>query len=40
VDSTWRSVDPLQDPDVAGYFRSLTRRMFRESTDLAEEINA
>jgi len=32
----WRSVDPLQDPGVAGYFRSLTRRMFREAARLME----
>jgi hypothetical protein len=31
----WRSLDPLQDPSVAGYFRSLTRRMFREAARLA-----
>jgi phosphotransferase family enzyme len=40
ADSTWLSVDPLQDPEVAGYFRSLTRRMFRESTGIADEIRA
>ena len=32
----WRSVDPLQDPGGAGYFRSLTRRMFREAARLME----
>jgi hypothetical protein len=38
VDSTWSSVDPLLDSDAASYFRSLTRRMFRESARLVEAI--
>jgi hypothetical protein len=32
---TWRSIDPTQDTRLAGYFRSLTRRMFREATEMA-----
>jgi hypothetical protein len=35
ADASWRSVDPLQEPTVAGYFRSLTRRMFREAAVIA-----
>jgi len=31
---TWRSLDPVQDPKVAGYFRSLTRRMYREAAEM------
>jgi hypothetical protein len=33
---TWRSLDPVQNPKVAGYFRSLTRRMYREATEIVE----
>ncbi len=29
---TWRSLDPVQDLNFAAYFRSLTRRMYREAT--------
>jgi phosphotransferase family enzyme len=36
-DSAWRSVDPLQELRVAGYFRSLTRRMSREAAEVTEE---
>jgi hypothetical protein len=36
VHPAWRSLDALQDPAVAGYFRSLTRRMFREAARLGE----
>jgi hypothetical protein len=31
---TWRSIDPTQDTRLAGYFRSLTRRMYREATEM------
>lgn len=30
--STWRNLDPVENPRLAGYFRGLTRRMFREMT--------
>jgi hypothetical protein len=33
---TWRSLDPVRDPRIAAYFRSLTRRMYREATDTVE----
>jgi hypothetical protein len=36
-DARWRSVDARADPVLAGYFRSLTRRMFREATDMAQQ---
>jgi hypothetical protein len=36
VDQQWHSVDPLKHPDIAGYFRSLTRRMFREANEMVE----
>jgi hypothetical protein len=35
-DSALRSVDPLQNARVAGYFRSLTRRMFREAAEITK----
>jgi hypothetical protein len=35
--STWQSIDPSKELSQAGYFRSLTRRMFRESELLAEK---
>ena len=35
-DARWRSVDPREDPVLAGYFRGLTRRMFREATEMAQ----
>jgi hypothetical protein len=34
ADTAWRSIDPLKELSSAGYFRSLTRRMFREATEL------
>jgi hypothetical protein len=33
---TWRSVDPVRDLSFAAYFRSLTRRMYREATARAK----
>jgi hypothetical protein len=36
ADTTWRSIDSSQDARGAGYFRSLTRRMFREATSVAQ----
>jgi Phosphotransferase enzyme family len=36
VDQQWHSVDPLKHPRVAGYFRGLTRRMFREANEMVE----
>lgn len=33
---TWQFIDPFKEPSQAGYFRSLTRRMFCESELLAE----
>ena len=32
----WRSPETLRDAPAAGYLRSLTRRMYRESTEVAE----
>jgi hypothetical protein len=34
--STWQSLDPIQEPSLAGYFRGLTRRMYRESAYVFE----
>jgi hypothetical protein len=31
----WRSVETLRSPTLAGYFRSLTRRVYREATKIA-----
>lgn len=31
----WRSAEPLQNPPLAGYYRSLARRMYRESIQAA-----
>jgi phosphotransferase family enzyme len=36
VDQQWQSVDPLKHPRIAGCFRSLTRRMFREANQMVE----
>ena len=36
VDQQWQSVDPLKHQRAAGYFRSLTRRMFREANEMVE----
>ena len=33
---TWRTLDPVSNPALAGYFRSLTRRMYREAVRAAE----
>jgi len=33
---SWRTVDPVSDPKLAGYFRSLARRMYREAIEAAE----
>ncbi|HEX5422563.1 MAG TPA: phosphotransferase [Candidatus Acidoferrales bacterium] len=33
---SWRTLDPVTDPKLAGYFRSLTRRMHREALQLTE----
>lgn len=32
----WRTLDPISNPALAGYFRSLTRRMFRDTVLAAE----
>ena len=32
----WRSLDPASNPAIAGYFRSLTRRMYRDAVLAAE----
>jgi hypothetical protein len=36
ADTRWRSAGALKDTALAGYFRSLTRRMDREATKWAE----
>ena len=36
ADPQWHSIDPLKHPRVAGYFRALTRRMFREANEKVE----
>jgi hypothetical protein len=33
---TWRTVDPVSNPALAGYFRSLARRMYRDIVRAAE----
>jgi phosphotransferase family enzyme len=33
---SWRSPDAIHNPSLAGYFRSLTRRMYREAIQAAE----
>jgi Phosphotransferase enzyme family len=33
---TWCSPEPLQNPTLAGYFRSLTRRMYREGAEIKQ----
>jgi len=33
---TWRTLDPVSNPALAGYFRSLTRRMYRDAVRAAE----
>lgn len=33
---SWRAVDAADDPRLAGYFRSLARRMYREAIEAAE----
>jgi Phosphotransferase enzyme family len=33
---TWRSPEPLQNPAVVGYLRSLTRRMHREAAEIKQ----
>ena len=32
----WRTLDPVSNPALAGYFRSLTRRMYRDAVHAAE----
>lgn len=34
--SSWRTLDPVANPALAGYFRSLTRRMYRDAVLAAE----
>jgi hypothetical protein len=34
--NAWRTLDPVSDPALAGYFRSLTRRMYRDAVLAAE----
>jgi len=36
ANDSWRSVDPVHNPRLAAYFRSLTRRMYREAIRVAE----
>ncbi len=36
ANDSWRSADIVQNPPLAGYFRSLTRRMYREAIRVAE----
>jgi len=33
---SWRTLDPVSNPTLAGYFRSLTRRMYRDAVLAAE----
>jgi hypothetical protein len=33
---TWRTLDPISNPTLAGYYRSLTRRMYRDAVLAAE----
>src|SRR6267143_1030856 len=33
---TWRTLDPVSNPALVGYFRSLTRRMYRDAVRAAE----
>ena len=33
---TWRTLDPFSNPTLAGYFRSLARRMYRDAVRAAE----
>lgn len=33
---TWRTLDPVSNPSLAGHFRSLTRRMYRDAVVAAE----
>ena len=33
---SWRAIDSANDPKLAGYFRSLARRMYREAIEAAE----
>jgi len=33
---TWRTLDPVSNPALAGYFRALTRRMYRDAVRAAE----
>jgi len=35
--NAWEDTERLQEPATAGYFRSLTRRMHREATELADQ---
>jgi aminoglycoside phosphotransferase (APT) family kinase protein len=35
--NAWEDVERLEEPATAGYFRSLTRRMHRETTELADQ---
>jgi hypothetical protein len=32
----WRTLDPVSNPALAGYFRSLTRRMYRDAVRAGE----
>jgi len=34
--ATWRTLDPVSNPALAGYFRSLTRRMYRDAVRAVE----
>ncbi len=35
--NAWEDAERLEEPATAGYFRSLTRRMHREATELADQ---
>jgi hypothetical protein len=35
--NAWKDAERLEEPATAGYFRSLTRRMHREATELADQ---
>ena len=36
ANDSWRSVDPRGNPELAGYYRSLARRMYREAIEVAQ----
>ncbi|MGA9883509.1 MAG: hypothetical protein WBQ34_07310 [Candidatus Acidiferrales bacterium] len=36
VNDSWRSIDPNSNPRLAGFYRSLARRMYREAIEVAQ----